>query len=176
MEPVVVQYYKNPDILHWGFAGHLMGADEHGSWVGLPRGTHRWKGEAPQAPSDEDAVLCFPHNGWWTLHYGGSSGTVTHFVDITTQPVKTQGQIEMVDLDLDLLVMADGQVLIEDEDEFQVHQVMYGYSTEMIEKALAETERIESLLRDHQEPFFDVAAGWLQALGADNSCSGRSNV
>jgi hypothetical protein len=53
---------------------------------------------------------------------------------------------------------------------------MYGYSTEMIEKALAETERIESLLRDHEEPFFDVAAGWLQALRADASGSGRSNV
>jgi hypothetical protein len=164
MEPVVVQYYKNPDILHWGFAGHLIGTDGHGSWVGLPRGTHRWKGEAPQAPSDEDAVLCFPHNGWWTLHYSGSGHPVTHFVDITTQPVRTGDRIEMIDLDLDVLVKADGQVLIEDEDEFQVHRVRYGYSGEMIERARAETEQVTRMLRRRQEPFFEVAAHWLGVL------------
>jgi protein associated with RNAse G/E len=164
MEAIVVQYYKNPDILHWGFAGYLIGTDDHGSWVGLPRGTDRWKGAAQQTRTAEDAVLCLPHRGWWTLHYAGMPGPVTHFVDITTQPRRTENGFEMIDLDLDLLVMAEGQVVIEDEDEFQVHQLMYGYSPEMIEKARAETERVAHLLRGRREPFFDVASSWLTFL------------
>jgi protein associated with RNAse G/E len=89
---------------------------------------------------------------------------VTHFVDITTQPVRTGDRFEMIDLDLDVLVKADGQVLIEDEDEFQVHRVRYGYSGEMIERARAETEQVTRMLRRRQEPFFEVAAHWLGVL------------
>jgi uncharacterized protein len=164
MEQVVVQYYKNPTLLHWGFDGYLLGDDEHGLWVGLPTGTNRWKGELRQSPSGEDAVMCFPHDGWWTLHFIGPTQPVTHFVDITTQPVMADGRIEMIDLDLDLLVTGDGEVLIEDEDEFERHQVLYRYSREMIEGARAETRRIEGLLRSRQEPFFTVAAGWLDGV------------
>ena len=166
MEKVVVQYYKNPDLVHWGFDGYLLGDDEHGLWVGLPAGTNRWKGEARQAPSGEDAVMCFPHEGWWTLHFSGSARPVTHFVDITTQPVMADGRIEMIDLDLDLLVTGDGEVLIEDEDEFEHHQVLYRYSQEMIDKARAETQRIEGLLRGGQEPFFAVAAAWCEVVAS----------
>jgi protein associated with RNAse G/E len=164
MEPVVVQYYKNPDLLHWGFAGHLIGEDEHGLWVGLPQGSDRWKGDVRQGQSGEDAVLCFPHRGWWTLHYSGPGHPVTHFVDITTQPVRNGDRIEMIDLDLDVLVTADGEIVIEDEDEFELHLVRYRYSQEMIEGAKTETENVARRLRRRQEPFFEVAAHWLGVL------------
>jgi uncharacterized protein len=168
MEPVVVQYYKNPDVLHWGFVGYLVGEDQYGRWVGLPRGSERWKGETPQPPTGDDAVLCFPYEGWWTLHYNGPARPVTHFVDITTQPVMADGRMEMIDLDLDLLVMDGGSVLVEDEDEFELHQVVLRYSPEMIQRAIAETKRIEADLLDGEEPFFGVAARWLQVVASES--------
>jgi predicted RNA-binding protein associated with RNAse of E/G family len=99
---------------------------------------------------------------------------VTHFVDITTQPVFTGGRFEMIDLDLDLLVTAEGSVLIEDEDEFALHQVALGYSPGMISRASSELREIEALLRTRAEPFFEVAADWLEV--ASRQLSGRGPV
>ena len=32
MRPVTVQFLKNPDHIHWGFAASFLGEDEYGSW------------------------------------------------------------------------------------------------------------------------------------------------
>jgi predicted RNA-binding protein associated with RNAse of E/G family len=68
----------------------------------------------------------------------------------------------MIDLDLDVGMRHDGIVVIEDEDEFEVHQVKYRYTAEMITRAVDEADRIVGALRDGQEPFFEVAEAWLR--------------
>lgn len=159
---MTVQFLKNPDILHWGFEASLLGEDEHGRWIALPKGSRRWKGATVVGPAGEDAVFCVPHRGWWHLHYNGQAGRYSHFVDIVT-PAHwvSQYRYEMIDLDLDVALRQDGTVEVQDEDEFQLHQVQYGYSREMIDRALAETVWVVKALEARQEPFFGVAAAWL---------------
>ena len=67
----------------------------------------------------------------------------------------------MIDLDLDVMLHQDGTVEIDDEDEFEIHQIKYGYTQEMILRAEAETKRIVAELENRREPFFDVAEEWL---------------
>jgi hypothetical protein len=165
MPQVTVQFLKNPDVLHWGFEAELLGEDEYGRWIGLPEGSKRWKGEEPVRPAGEDSVLCAPHQGWWHLHYGGPGRQYTHFVDIVTPPRwVSPDRYEMIDLDLDVVVHRDGTIEIADEDEFEIHQIRYGYSPEMIERALAETDWVVDALRRHAEPFFEVADSWLRQV------------
>lgn len=165
MPQVTVQFLKNPDILHWGFEAEFLGEDEFGRWIGLPKGSRRWKGEETVRPSSGDAVLCAPHQGWWHLHYGGYDREYTHFVDIVTPPRwVSPNRYEMIDLDLDVVVHRDGTIEIHDEDEFVVHQIQYGYSEEMIQGARAETEWVVDALRRRAEPFFEVAAYWLERV------------
>lgn len=165
MAPVTVQFLKNPDVLHWGFEAILLGEDEYGRWIGLPEGSRRWKGERQVRPAAEDAVLCAPHDGWWHLHYNGSVSQYSHFVDIVTPPRwVAPGRYEMVDLDLDVTRSHDGTVSVEDEDEFELHQVKYGYSEEMIERARTETDWVVEALASGIEPFFEVADSWLKRL------------
>ena len=161
--PVTVQFLKNPDIVHWGFEAHWLGEDEWGDWIGLPVGSVRWKGEASVRPTRSDAVFCAPRGEWWHLHYNGSEGhRYSHFVDIVTPPVwVSDGRYEMIDLDLDVAVHVDGTVEIQDEDEFEIHQVEYGYSEEMIERASEETRRVVAAFAEREEPFFEVAEAWL---------------
>lgn len=71
----------------------------------------------------------------------------------------------MIDLDLDVVVTQDGTVDVDDEDEFAVHQVEFGYSEEMIRRAERETRRIVAELEGRREPFFAVAGSWLARLG-----------
>lgn len=163
MRPITIQFLKNPDIAHWGFEGVFLGKDDFGSWVAVPKGAKRWKGDVPFRPTQEDAVFCAPHDGWWHLHYNGPLRTdLSHFVDIVTPPVwVSEHRYEMIDLDLDVTVGRNGKVLVEDEDEFEIHQVKYGYDVEMIERAIAETALIVAALENREEPFFDVAEAWL---------------
>lgn len=165
MRPVVVQFLKNPDHGHWGFEGRFLGEDEYGNWIAVPAGTRRWKGHLQVRPSSEDAVFCAPHQGWWHLHYNGETTQFSHFVDIVTPPLwVTENRYEMIDLDLDVVVHQDGTVEVVDEDEFEVHQVEYEYTPEMVSGAVAETERIVDALNSGREPFFGVAASWLARL------------
>lgn len=163
---MTIQFLKNPDLPHWGFEGHALAEDEHGLWVALPTGSRRWRGEEVRSPTATPAVLCFPHRGWWALHYTGLHTRYSHFVDITTQPTWGNGRVEMIDLDLDVVRHRDGAIEVEDEDEFATHQVVYSYTTQMIERARQETDRVVEMLEQGREPFYDVAEEWLrQALG-----------
>lgn len=164
MRPVTVQFLKNPDILHWGFEALYLGDDEWGDWIWVPTGTRRWKGDETFAPTRMPAVFCAPRQGWWHLHYNGNrGGRISHFVDIATPPRwVSPDRYEMIDLDLDVIHTVDGEVEIEDEDEFEVHQVRYEYTPEMIERAISETETIVAALRAGEEPFFAVADSWMR--------------
>lgn len=163
---VTAQFLKNPDITHWGFEARWLGEDTWGDWIGLPTGTKRWKGDESVPLTGADAVFCVPRGEWWHLHYNGSNHhTYSHFVDIVTPAVwVSDTRYEMIDLDLDVAVYRDGTIEIQDEDEFEVHQVEYGYSAEMIARATEETQRIVQAFQSRDEPFFEVAEGWLTRL------------
>jgi protein associated with RNAse G/E len=165
LRPVTVQFYKNPDVLHWGFeGGYWLGEDEWGTWTGVPTGTKRWKGETAVRDTRTAAVFCAPRDGWWHLHYGGESDHSDYvlFIDIVTPPIwVSPNRYEMIDLDLDVGITADNEIVVEDEDEFEAHRVKFGYSEEMIRRARSETDHIVAALEGKQEPFFQVAAAWL---------------
>lgn len=163
MRPVTVQFLKNPDHLHWGFEASHLGEDDYGIWIAVPAGTQRWKGEEAVRPTRMDAVFCAPHDAWWHLHYEGSNAReYTLFVDIITPPTWVgDNRYEMVDLDLDVAMTPDGVIEIQDEEEFEVHQVKYGYSEEMTRRAVETTDWVVEALQARTEPFFSVAEKWL---------------
>ena len=160
---MTIQFLKNPDIIHWGFEGRWLADDVWGTWIAVPTGSNRWKGVEKYSPTSSPAVFCVPPEGWWHLHYNGPfSVNYTHFVDIVTPAVwVTPNRYEMIDLDLDVAIRVDGTIEVQDEDEFEIHQVAYGYTTEMIDGARRATEEIVAALTSRSEPFFDVAEAWL---------------
>lgn len=165
MRPVTVQFLKNPNHLHWGFEATWLGEDEWGDWISVPAGTVRWKGLETVRPTRAPAVFCAPRGDWWHLHYNGDTTHFSHFIDIVTPPVwVSDNRYEMIDLDLDVVVHQDGTVEVEDEDEFEIHQVRYQYTDEMIDGALRATREAVAALEEHREPYFQVAESWLRRV------------
>lgn len=171
IRPITVQFLKNPDIRHWGFEAWWIGEDEWGDWIAVPTGTVRWKGDRAVRPTRVPAVFCAPRDQWWHLHYHGHNeySEFSHFIDIATPPAwVSDSRYEMIDLDLDVAMRLDGSVEVQDEDEFDEHQVLYGYSEEMIRSAEAETVRIVAELERRREPFFEVASAWLAKVDGEH--------
>ena len=167
MQQVTIQFLKKPDVIHWGFEAFRLGEDEYGVWLAIPEGTRRWKGEVDRSPVLSNDVFCVPSGGWWTLHFNGENTSKSHFVDITTPSTwVSTGRVEMIDLDLDVVLHRDGTVEVEDEDEFAVHQLQYGYTGEEILKAREPTDQIVAALYAGEEPFFEVARSWWEQVEA----------
>lgn len=170
--PVHVDYRKWDGSPHWQSDGTVLGADEHGCWVGFPQGTHF---ERPGAAFDIecDSVSLFPDAGYTPAFNqpGGRPEQVVVYVDITTPPVWSRAadggwQVTMIDLDLDVVQRANGFTYVDDEDEFAEHQRKFGYPDDVIQQAEADTRAVFDTLRDSRAPFDDTGRQWMHRLTA----------
>ena len=159
-ERMSLQFFKYPDIPHWRHEDLLvLGEDEHGLWLGCEVGSEQQKGDGPISYVKHPWVFCMVPKAWWSMVYTRSR-PITHFVDIVMPPVLNENRIEMVDLDLDVVRKLDGDVYIDDEDEFLEHQILYGYPDWVIARARTTTADRYLAMSRLDEPFDTVCRDW----------------
>lgn len=153
------------DHPHWAFDAVLLGSDEHGDWIGIPAGTYMSRPGA-EVTTPVNQVSLVPPAGseverGWLATFHAIGGPVQVYVDIATPPVWDGLVLRSTDLDLDVAIGVDGDVWVEDEDEFAEHQVSYGYPSDIVTLAEASCVRIHRQMRVRQAPFDGVAEVWL---------------
>ncbi|MCZ4499574.1 MAG: hypothetical protein JWQ74_2127 [Marmoricola sp.] len=158
---------KWPDSPHWEFDAIRLGVDMHGQWVGVPRGTWLSKpGKGFTAAADH--VVLLPHDGWWvaTLYGDDVERPMDVYVDMTTPCSWSEDQstVTCVDLDLDVIRSVDGEVWVDDEDEFAEHQVLLGYPREVIAGARASCAEVLAEVTARSGAFDGTALEWLARL------------
>ena len=67
----------------------------------------------------------------------------------------------MVDLDLDVVLLVNGKLLIDDEDEFEEHRQSLGYPPEIVTLAQSTTAAVFDAVAAGDEPFGSVGHTWL---------------
>jgi protein associated with RNAse G/E len=84
-----------------------------------------------------------------------------HYVNIAT-PARWDGQsIGYDDLDLDLILRhGEDRIILDDEDEFEEHQVKWNYPTKLIDRCWAEVEHVRGLMEQRVWPFVDELYDW----------------
>jgi hypothetical protein len=172
LDVVITKWGDRP---HWEFAATYLGEDEHGAWFGLPAGTpFRRPGAAFSSPNAQVTLL--PREGWWvaTFHGPGATtwmdldgGTVEVYVDMTT-PARIDGStVRCVDLDLDVVRGDNGMVIVDDEDEFAEHQVVFGYPASVVRAAEESCTAVLAAVSARTPPFDGAASGvWLAQVTA----------
>lgn len=75
------------------------------------------------------------------------------YVDIVTPPTFAETTITMVDLDLDVVRWPDGRAELIDEDEFDEHQIRYGYPQDVIDHAVATAAEVLEAVTRRAPPF-----------------------
>ena len=166
---VDVRMTKWGDRPHWSFASIYLGDDEHGTWLGFPRGTRMTRpGAEYVSPTDQLGLvplssLPAAERGWLTTFHG-PGGPLSVYVDITAPPTWDGPTVTACDLDLDVVRELDGRVWVDDEDEFAEHQVSLGYPAEVIADARASCDRLVALVGGGHPPYDGSSGPWFDVL------------
>ncbi|WP_220449594.1 DUF402 domain-containing protein [Nonomuraea longispora] len=96
------------------------------------------------------------------------------YVDVTTIPEWRDGEVTMLDLDLDVIRLRDGRLILDDEDEFAEHQVLLNYPPDLISQAEATARWLLDAVRERKGPFGGAHIQWL-AIGRFQR-HGKTNV
>jgi len=147
---------------HWEMDGVFLGSDAHGDWIGFPIGTHMARPGVELVTGNHQVGLV-PRAGWLATFHG-PGGKVLTYVDMTTVPVWDGAVVRAVDLDLDVIERLDGTVFVDDEDEFEEHQVLYGYPSEVVSLAETTSASVRAAVSDRAAPFDGSFAPWLDVL------------
>jgi hypothetical protein len=146
---------------HWSADGVLLlGVDEHGTWLGQWPGTH-YERPGMAFETEGHQVMLLPRERGFAATFYEPAGALQYrlYVDITTVPLVFDGEVCAVDLDLDVLQSFEGELLVDDEDEFENHRVRYGYPPEVVASARAECDRVVEEVRSGAAIFSEAVAG-----------------
>ncbi|MGN6089622.1 MAG: DUF402 domain-containing protein [Actinomycetales bacterium] len=168
--PVRIVTSKWGNRPHYEFDAVLLGHDEHGSWLGLPRGT-RVTRPGVDFRTAHLWVALVPDGAPYLASFYERGATTAVYVDMTTPPQWVESgagrSVRMVDLDLDVVREQSGRVFIDDEDEFADHQVRFGYPQEVIEMARHCADEVYAAVLAERAPFSHATGlAWVERLAA----------
>jgi len=152
---------------HYRGLVHVLGEDEHGTWLWGPAGRTIYRGDTALFVAEHDALTVVVPGAWWAPAWWIGHPTLELYVNINTPAVWDDERIVTVDLDLDVIRSRDGTVEVVDRDEFELHQVQYAYPRDLIESAERATAEVHDLVSRNCPPFDGVAAAtWLERASA----------
>ena len=112
-------------------------------------------------------MTLFPHHlPWAASYYDSPEQPISVYVDVTTPAVWDGSQVTMVDLDLDVVLSRDGELLLDDEDEFDEHRVTLGYPADVVALARRTADELMAAAVTGDEPFGPAGGRWLARLAA----------
>ncbi len=159
VEVVFLKYDGRP---HRSYRARWLGADEHGTWLGVAAGTPARIDGDHEIVREEPYVLLVPQRAWWTAMFNAPPRRSQVYCDVTT-PAHWAGtaEVTVVDLDLDVRRRRWGLVERLDDDEFAEHRTLFGYPEEVVTEAVAASYWLATALADGTEPFATVFQHWL---------------
>jgi protein associated with RNAse G/E len=105
--------------------------------------------------SPYDSLVYFWRDRWYNVFRLSrpGCGLALWYCNVTTPPSFEQGQLEYVDLDLDVAVRPDGCIELLDADEFDEHRRVYAYPGEVVDRAKEAAAQVADLARHGGFPF-----------------------
>jgi hypothetical protein len=164
------RFTKWGDGKHWEWDGVYLGEDDYGRWFYAPAGT-RCVRPGVDFVAPDAWVSLVPHEGCWVASFYPAGKDISVYVDMTTRAEWLQRddagwEVTMVDLDLDVVLTGEGDLFVDDEDEFAEHQVSLGYPPEVIALAERTAQEVYNTVVSGAEPFGTVGHARLAAAVA----------
>ncbi|HEX6500376.1 MAG TPA: DUF402 domain-containing protein [Micromonosporaceae bacterium] len=161
-ETVWVRYFKYDGTPHRSYPARLVARRPEGSWLLVAAGTVATLAGG-DAVREEAYTLLVPSDAWWTAMFNAAPRRTEVYCDITTPAIWGEGEVSLVDLDLDVRRRRTGEIELLDEDEFAEHRARYGYPDQVVAQARAAAHWLVGALGDGTEPFASAYRPWLDA-------------
>ncbi|MBK5222450.1 MAG: DUF402 domain-containing protein [Acidimicrobiia bacterium] len=143
---------------------HVLGTDEHGTWVGLPGGHTVHRGDTVVETAPFPVVMCIPLDGWWVANWYGRS--VELMVDVVAPPRWGDDAVTLVGLDFRVMVH-DGEARLVDAERFEEQRLLYEYPSTIESGARRAAAEVLATVSAGVAPFtLDLAVGWFSILRA----------
>lgn len=113
----------------------------------------------------ESFVKLVPNDTWWTACFNLVDPMID--VDIVLPVHWTDNILEEIDLELDILRLADGIVHVRDQDEFARVRAEWGMPTDIATEAESTCAKLRTLVEQGTEPFGIVGQRWLARFLAE---------
>jgi len=100
---------------------------------------------------------------FYNLHVNWEPGwhPRSHYVNIATPADWHDGTLRFVDLDLDIIWRATtDEVILDDEDEFVLHQARFGYTDDVIDRARRSCLDVREMIAQRAYPFDGSLHTW----------------
>jgi len=165
-ELIEVRGYKRPRRPRARAQTRLLGEDQYGRWLGAAQGD-TWTGQDTAGVFLAPVVKLVPRDTYWTACFQPVEPVVD--VDIVLPPRWLDGALEEVDLELDILRSAAGQVWVRDRDEFESVRERWPMPQDLVMRAEATCEEIRAQVERRTEPFGEVGLRWLRLLMEETS-------
>ena len=164
---VLVDWRKWPDTAYRQTVMVRLGEDDHGTWLFAARGTATSYAGHDPAPLPVDFLTLVPSGpaSWIATWMSGNDEIdIDLYVDIVL-PARwsTRDHLEVVDLDLDVIRRRNGEVILDDEDELELHATTLGYPSHVVATARATAAEVLGAVRDGRTPFGRPPDRWLTA-------------
>jgi hypothetical protein len=149
---------------HWEYDGVFLGTDQHGEWLGFPRGTYYARPGMEFVGEFTGVVLVPADSAAHLAAFNDDVAKARTYVDMTTPPEWDGSVLRAIDLDLDVIKLQDGTVFLDDEDEFADHQVRYGYPAEVVAMTERSAAAVLAAVRAGEPPYDGTADAWSALL------------
>ena len=138
------------------WTARVLGTDQFGTWLFCAEGETHQKADGTPVVVPSDGVQLLPSSGWWVGWWWRRDHWIG--VDICTPPSLDASGCSYIDLDLDLARLADGRVVLVDEDEFEQARIDCALPPGVVAAARSAASELQVRLAGEDEPV--VAAGW----------------
>lgn len=109
----------------------------------------------------------------WNLHLSWfPDGRLRHwYVNVASPATWDDGVLRFVDLDVDVIRRANGEIVVLDEDELAEHRVRFGYPDELVDRIHRTVDDVRAAMTARIWPFDDALVGWLATRTAGTTRS-----
>jgi protein associated with RNAse G/E len=148
-----LHYVKYDGTEHWRIEAELVREDEAGWWL---RGQPGAKAERPGLVVVEKVgFLCHvPRDAWWAAYWNfDRENDYELYIDVASPAEWHDGELRLVDLDLDVARDWEGRVHLLDEDEFEDHAVKMHYPDDVRRAARSSADALVEAVTARTPPF-----------------------
>ena len=152
-QAVYIQSFKHDGSLHRTWSkGFVIESNDEGI-VAVTNKTWVIESDGRKWFTKEPAVCFFYPNKWFNIITMIRKNGIFYYCNLASPSLYDGEAIKNIDYDLDVKLYPDGTIQILDEDEYQDHSKIMGYSDELkliIEKSM---EELIQMMKDKRDPF-----------------------